>query len=287
MNIQEIIEELAKKEIIPLNTVEYEQLGGGTTSNLYLLGKSENTRYVVKLNEPQVLESEAYFLDFYKSENLLPNLLYVDQSYNYIVYSFISGSTNNVRRNKKEILKTLVQRLINNYKTITHPVGWGWADEVTDSWQAFLLNRVIKANKILESYLEKEDLDLVLKLVNSPDRDCLNREPFLLHGDCGVHNFIFKEEQLCGVIDPTPVLGEPIYDLIYAFCSSPDDLTKETINSAASNLIINWNKSNQLLSEEVLIGLYLRLATCIRHHPNDLEAYLNAWNYWKDMIKEG
>ena len=88
------------------------------------------------------------------------------------------------------------------------------------------------------------------------------------------------------MIDPTPVFGEPLYDLIYAFCSSPDDLTKETINSAASHLIIKGNKSEQLLYEEVLIGLYLRLATCIRHHPNDLEDYLKAWNYWKNIIKD-
>jgi hypothetical protein len=286
MDIQEIIKELVNKKIIHSNTIEYKQLNGGTISNLYLLGNSDNAKYVVKLNEPQVLESEAYFLDFYKDVNLLPKLLYVGQSYNYIVYSFISGSTNYVRKNKKEILKALVQRLINNYKTVPHSVGWGWANEPTDSWQGFLLNRVIEANKILDSHLEKDDLNFVLELVKSPNRNSFNREPFLLHGDCGVHNFIFNEGQLCGVIDPTPVFGEPLYDLIYAFCSSPDDLTKETINSAASHLIIKGNKSEQLLYEEVLIGLYLRLATCIRHHPNDLEDYLKAWNYWKNIIKD-
>ena len=87
MDIQEIIKELVNKKIIHSNTIEYKQLNGGTISNLYLLGNSDNAKYVVKLNEPQVLESEAYFLDFYKDVNLLPKLLYVGQSYNYIVYS--------------------------------------------------------------------------------------------------------------------------------------------------------------------------------------------------------
>ena len=88
------------------------------------------------------------------------------------------------------------------------------------------------------------------------------------------------------MIDPTPVLGEHLYDLIYASCSSPDNLTRETIDSAVSHLVFRGKKSGQILYEEVLIGLYLRLATCIRHHPNDLEDYLKAWNYWKDIVKK-
>jgi len=61
-------------------------------------------------------------------------------------------------------------------------------------------------------------------------------EPFLLHGDCGVHNFIFNDNQLSGVIDPSPITGDPLYDFIYAFCSSPDELSKETIDLVVSYL---------------------------------------------------
>ncbi len=105
-----------------------------------------------------------------------------------------------------------------------------------------------------------------------------------MHGDCGVHNFIFNDGELFGVIDPIPVIGDPIYDLIYAFCSSPDDLTKETIDSAVSQLMIKKEKNIPFLYEEVIIGLYLRLGTCIKHHPHDFEEYLKAWYYWKDLI---
>jgi hypothetical protein len=164
-------------------------------------------------------------------------------------------------------------------------MGWGWTDELTDSWRGFLLNEIIEANRILDSHLEKDEFTFVLNLLESPKRNSLDREPFLLHGDCGVHNFIFNDGQLRGVIDPTPVIGDPLYDLIYAFCSSPDDLTKETINSAVSHLIVKVDKINSILYEEVIIGLYLRLRTCIKHHPNDFEEYLKAWYYWKDIIK--
>jgi aminoglycoside phosphotransferase len=285
MDIRMTIEEIMNKGIFNKNIVEAQQLSGGTTSKLYLLIDSEDRKYVVKFNEPHVLEAESHFLTFYQDVDLLPDLLYTDPSYRYIVYSFIAGSVDYHRKNKKELLNTLVQNFINHYKPISDPVGWGWADELTDSWQGFLLSRVDESSKILESYLEKEDHRLVFDLVKSPNRMNNNSKPFLLHGDFGVHNFIFNEAKLDGVIDPTPVYGVPLYDFIYAFCSSPDDLTKETINLAAKQLITKANKSVQQLYEDVLIGLYLRISTCIRFHPEDLKEYLEAWSYWKNVVK--
>jgi fructosamine-3-kinase len=285
MDIKKIIKELIQNKIIYSKTTQFEKLSGGTVSELYLLHNSDGTEYVVKLNEPQVIKSEVNFLNCYKDLNLLPNLLFVEQSYNYIVYSFISGSTNFARKNKLGMLKALVLGLINNYRTVPNVIGWGYADELTDSWQDFLLNEVIEANRILESHLERDEYNFVLNVIETLRKNNIEREPFLLHGDCGVHNFIFNEGQLSGVIDPTPVIGDPLYDLIYAFCSSPDDLTKETIDLAVSYLMIKGGKNNSILYEEVIIGLYLRLATSIKHHPNDFDEYLKAWYYWKDVIK--
>ena len=85
---------------------------------------------------------------------------------------------------------------------------------------------------------------------------------------------------MTGVIDPTPVIGPRLYDLIYAFCSSTDDLKIETIEAAANALL----EDTKNLYEDVLIGLYLRMATCIKHHPADFDEYVNAWEYWKRQI---
>ncbi|ANC77477.1 hypothetical protein ABE65_011975 [Fictibacillus phosphorivorans] len=281
-NIEEIIEELHLNNIIDHEPTEYKQLSGGTVSELYLLYIDEK-KYVVKINEAQVVESEANFLIHYKELNLLPNLIFVEESYDYIVYSFINGSTDYIRGNKKEMLTTLVQGLLNNYKTTSENIGWGWADQPTDSWESFLMNNIMEANKIIDSRLDKGDYDYILNLVPKVSTE---KEPFLLHGDFGVHNFIFNDGKLCGVIDPTPVIGDPIYDLIYAFCSSPDDLTKETIDSAVNQFENNKGKNTSHLYEKVMIGLYLRLGTCIKHHPNDFEEYLNAWYYWRNLISK-
>ncbi|MEH7436929.1 aminoglycoside phosphotransferase family protein [Neobacillus drentensis] len=285
MDIEKIIGDLISKSIIPTNEVKCEPLKGGTVSQLYLLSNSNGVRFVVKGNEPQILQAEANFLDFYKNVNLLPKLLYVEDSYQYIVYEFISGFTNYNRNNKRELLISIVKQLLNHYKQVPNPIGWGWADEPNESWQMFLFQRVKEATNMVGLYLEKEDIDLVIKLVNSPNRKSITSSPYLLHGDLGVHNFVWSEGQLTGVIDPAPVFGEPLYDLIYAFCSSPEDLTKEVIESAASHLSDKWKKSTHILYEEVFIGLYLRIASCVKHHPQDLDDYLNAWGYWKNLIE--
>ncbi|MGQ0440744.1 aminoglycoside phosphotransferase family protein, partial [Bacillus sp. B-TM1] len=86
-----------------------------------------------------------------------------------------------------------------------------------------------------------------------------------------------------GVIDPLPVLGDPIYDLIYAFCSTPEDVTKETIHYAMKQCVFHKKESD--LYEEIVIGLYLRIDTCLRHHPKDLEDYLAAWRYWMGEVE--
>lgn len=279
MEIEKIITKLVQEKIIQSEPIKYEQLSGGTVSELYLLSNGDK-QYVVKLNEAQLVQSEAFFLDYYMESNLVPRLLFVEPSYKYIVYSFISGSTNYVKNNKREILIALVHGLLNYYQKAPNHKGWGWADDPADSWQSFLNSRFLEARKVIDSHLTHDDHNLVLHLIQ---KNNFAENRYLLHGDCGVHNFIFNDGQLNGVIDPAPVIGPPLYDLIYAFCSSPDNLSKETIESAAVHLVINEGISP--LYEDVLIVLYLRIGTCIKHHPNDLEEYLKAWNYWQEILQ--
>ncbi|MCM3718075.1 aminoglycoside phosphotransferase family protein [Fictibacillus phosphorivorans] len=284
MDIKTVIHELNNNGMIePI--VETKQLSGGTTSKLYLLHDNKTNQYVVKFNEPHVLEAESHFLAFYKDIDFLPDLLYTDPSHRYIVYTFVSGAVNYPRKHKKEMLQTLADHLINHYRPVEKADGWGWTDEPADSWSNYLFKRANDSRTMLDPYLKKEDHDFVLNLVNSTDRNNDTTKRYLLHGDCGVHNFIFNEGKLTSVIDPTPVHGDPLYDLIYAFCSSPDDLTKETIKSCANRLQTAKNKNDRLLYEEVLIGLYFRMATCTLHHPEDLQEYLQSWAYWKDIVR--
>ena len=63
----------------------------------------------------------------------------------------------------------------------------------------------------------------------------------------------------------------------------PEDVTKETIDYAMKQCV--FHKTERDLYEEIVIGLYLRIDTCLRHHPKDLEDYLAAWRYWMDEVE--
>ncbi|MDX8365293.1 phosphotransferase [Cytobacillus sp. IB215665] len=278
MDVSKIINQLIENDIIS-SKLEYKPLTGGTVSELYLLKNVDNSHYVIKINEPNIVKSEAEYLNYYKNIDLIPNLIFVEPSYKYIVYSFIPGTTDYTPMSKKDLLIVLVLELINNYKTVTSKENWGWADDPSKSWRSFLRNEITRANTHIAAYLGRVEYDFVLKLI--PELSTTT-QPYLLHGDCGMHNFIFDLTELKGVIDPAPVLGRSYYDLIYAFCSSPTELTTETIDSAMLHL--TTDDRDCFSYKDVLIVLYLRIAACIKHHPNDFEEYKKAWYYWKEII---
>ncbi|MET3728214.1 fructosamine-3-kinase [Fictibacillus halophilus] len=282
MDIQEIISKLNKENTLNSEVIMHKPLSGGTVSQLFLLQTKDGKKYALKVNEPKIIQSEVQYLKSYSHLEILPDFQFVEATNKYLVYSFIEGSTSYISGNKRELLETLVHELINHYKTAPDFNGWGWADEPTHSWYSFLLSRTQEASGILDTHLKKEDYHLVVDLIEKHKESKIR--PFLLHGDLGVHNFIFHNGQLKGVIDPCPVIGDPLYDFIYAFCSSPDDLTKATFDAATVCLSVGKNYETSTIYEYVLIGLYHRLATCKKHHPNDFEEYVKAWYYWKEIL---
>lgn len=183
------------------------------------------------------------------------------------------------------LLEKLVKEVINNYKQLSDKANsWGWVDDASSTWREFLLERVQQSTIIIESQLPEEDHILVQKILENKNRYEQWKHPYLLHGDCGVHNFVVNNGRLVGVIDPAPVWGIPLYDFIYAFCSSPEDLTVEVFHTAVSKLKMNEDLTNEFLNQEVIIGLYIRLGNCIKHHPHHFKQYLHAWEYWKKQL---
>ena len=238
----------------------------------------------MKMNEPRMINPEAEFLTAYQHLDLLPKLVFVDPSYEFMVYAYIRGSTGHFYRNKKKVLRTLAAELINQYQASSIE-SWGWQDAPVNSWAQFLSMEVHEATKILTPFLKKENLYAPAPLPLDSVQDRFSSKPYLIHGDCGIHNFIFQEDRLIGVIDPTPAFGFPHYDLIYAFFSSPVELTKDVLDSAISLLSSDLPDSKQLY-EEVLIGLYQRMSLSVKHHPADFPKYLEAWNYWREIIRK-
>jgi hypothetical protein len=281
MDVQLILNELHETGVLESHMRNLKPLTGGTSSKVVVVMDGTKPRYVIKQNDPAVVEAEAEFLHTYVQVEKLSRLVYVDPLHRYLVYTFRSGLTQYHGRNKSDLLLRLATEVISHYKPFGEERRYGYPDHPFVEWRDFLLHRTKESEKIIQDVLPPEDHRFVHTLVaGSPQRNI----KYLLHGDCGVHNFVFAENgTLTGIIDPDPVVGEPLYDLIYAFCSSPDRLIVDTILPALEKLGPEMTGEYEL-NREVLQGLYFRIATCIRHHPGDLDQYTEAWTYWLDRI---
>lgn len=114
---------------------------------------------------------------------------------------------------------------------------------------------------------------LVNKLKSYHDQE----EKYYQYGDTGVHNFVYLENKLTGVIDPSPLIGPKIYDFTYSFCSSPDSLNISTLFSLFS-LGDNDSFNKERLIDEVLFQV------CIKVHLHDLNDYMEAWKEWHKYL---
>ncbi|WP_064093434.1 phosphotransferase [Rossellomorea aquimaris] len=277
MKIDAIIQHLTTKGVIPSNIQLIKSLKGGSSSTVYYLECEGGEELVIKQNEPFILREEVKFLLFYKSISYFPNVIYYDSTFQYFVYTFLKGDTKSVGNMKENLLK-LVYSVLNHYKESSEKETWGWTDQSVRTWKEFLRERTENAKLTLKGVLPVEDEEYVDQILASIEEE---KYAYLSHGDCGVHNFICEKEELTGVIDPTPIYASPLYDFLYAFCSCPKDLTVETLHSVVSEMKF-VQKERKKVYKELMVILYIRIGTCLRHHPDDLEQYIQAWSYWKE-----
>ena len=158
------------------------------------------------------------------------------------------------------------------YKNYTG-YGFGYLNEKFESWSKFLDDEIKYSSLTVNPYIP--DNSNVYKCIN-----ILEKYPFdkkLLHGDFGTHNFVKENGKLIGVIDPMPIIGDPLYDLLFAIVSNKDilkNITLEKIYSLA-------NEPKEKINAMLTIVLYSRIARCIKYQPQDIDTYLNYWNKFK------
>ncbi|WP_019244277.1 MULTISPECIES: phosphotransferase [Bacillus] len=283
---KDIILQLVQKGIFKENELSYKKLDGGTSSHIVIIEDIAKQQYILKCNESSIIQEEIQFLHFYQDICYFPKVLYRDSSFEYFIYHFLKGSTIQAHKNKKAVLVQLTENVFNYYKPLSTINGWGWTNYPCSSWHEFSQNEVASVEEIIGSHLlNSEDIKLVHNIMKRLEKKHSLQQPYLLHGDCGFHNFLFIDETISGVIDPMPLIGDPLHDLLFAFCSSPADLTKETIHSVVTHLS-TWDYDTKSLNYHVLISLFIRMARCSMHHPDDLPTYLLAWSYWKEIIEQ-
>ncbi|WP_226674836.1 hypothetical protein [Mesobacillus jeotgali] len=286
MNIKEIIDILYENSLIKSNELEFKALKSGTTSGvLYTLFVDNTPTYVVKIDHPSIINSTKDFLLAYQDVQLLPKVLYINDNKEFIVYTFISGETHFNRGSKLRWMTRLTKELFNQYLKVDQNIPWGRVNGIKrKSWSDFNQASLESAKENIGDLLPIEDHKRVASLVSALRNYYIHEEKYYLHGDAGVHNFVYSENELKGVIDPSPIIGTRIYDFTYAFCSSPDSLDMNTLMTSFSLWNGNTLFSKERLLDEILFQLYTRIGVCIKVHPHDLNDYMQAWREWREYL---
>ncbi|AFC29459.1 hypothetical protein PM3016_2575 [Paenibacillus mucilaginosus 3016] len=279
-DVQDLLQTLRRTGVVDRRTYTQEQLKGTTDGVVYELAVAGETAYILKLDCPEQIRQVERFYEAYADSSLLPRLLQADPAGGSMVYSYVPGTTHIHRGPKVRWMIRLVQELLNQYQAYPGIGGWGRLEAPRESWRAFQERSAEDASHILAGVLPAEAHARIRGLIG---RISDAGEPYLLHGDTGIHNFVFHHRELSGVIDPSPMTGPVLYDFTYAFCSSPDDLNLDTL-LAAYDMLDPKPVDRTRLMEETFFQLYCRIAICVRVHPQDLEGYLQVWPYWRDLI---
>jgi aminoglycoside phosphotransferase len=284
--INEIINSLIYQGLFENDDIETKGIKSGTTNGvLYTLFINKTPMYVIKIDQPKVITSTEDFLLAYKEVKLLPGVLYTDPNKEFIVYSYISGETHFNRGSKIEWMTIIIDELFNKYQKVDQSSSWGRINGIQrKTWSDFNQSSLEYAQENIGDFFSAEEHKRVELLVNKLNTYTDEEEKYYLHGDAGVHNFVYMNNQLKGVIDPSPLIGPKIYDFTYAFCSSPDSLNLNTLFSLFTLLTVDNSFTEERLVDEVLFQLYTRIGVCIKVHPHDLSEYMEAWKEWRKYL---
>lgn len=282
----ESVNVLFQKHQITDEIVSVQRLSGTTTGLVLRLESRQDSKYILKFDHPGQIGSVEQFLHTYEHSVLLPKVLFSAKDSSYFVYTFLEGTTHFNRGSKSSWMKILIMDLFNKYVEQEETNTWGRTEYPLKTWKQFNEISIDEARINLRNILSTEDYNYVkLKASKLFNDDAKQGRKYYLHGDTGVHNFVYNHATLTGVIDPSPMVGPIVYDFLYAFCSSPDDINTDTLFTA-SDLLEHGNIERTRWIKETLIQLYCRLGLSVRHHPNDLKEYMQAWQYWKQLCKQ-
>ena len=265
MNIDNKIDKDIIDFILKLLNLIYEShkyFTDGVSSHVILL----NNKYLIKRSTPYAIKAEIKFLSLNPSSKM-QKIVYFDPSYRFAVYEFIHGDIMKIVDDINDFLDNIIF-ITNNYKSVNY-YGFGYLYEEVESWSKFLLNEVNDSSSNLNSYIP--DNSIVLKQINILENYIFDKK--LIHGDFGTHNFIKVNGKFAGVIDPMPVIGDSLYDTLFAIASNATVVKNITLDKIYTLLSEPYEKVNAML----IIVLYCRIARCLKYHKQDIHIYMDFW----------
>ena len=245
------------------NLLTIQEMKKGTDSKVFLV----NEKYIFKFHDKNVIKAEHKFFNLCKSD-FNEQIVFVDENFNYIVYKFIENDGKSF--NAEELIFE-AKKYIDGYVDFQDKV-YGFLFEETQSWENFLrLELDDKKEFALKVLTEKDykEVEKAIKVISS-----FGFEKKLMHGDFGLHNMLFLNGKLAGVIDPQPMIGDPFYDFIFCILSDEDIAKYEIISNIYKYVP---TESQEKVNAMILFVLFGRIARCVKYHLEELKYFTNLW----------
>lgn len=265
MNLDNKKDEKIVNKLLNILDVKYKchkYFNNGASSRVILL----NNCYLIKQNSKTALQSEVEFLKLNNSK-YFQEIIYVDPDYEFVVYSFIQGDVMHEVDDIEETIEKLLN-ITSNYVSYKKD-GFGYLNEEVTSWSQFLKDEISYSSSNITEYIP--DKTFLYKCVGILENYTFDKK--LLHGDFGTHNFIKQDGKLIGVIDPMPIIGDPLYDLLFAIVSNTDILSNITLEKIYSLI----NEPKEKVKALLIIMLYSRISRCLKYNPEDIDIYMKFW----------
>ena len=246
------------------------EMKNGTDSKVFLV----NEKYIFKFHNEKVIKAEFEFFNLHKNE-LNEQIVFVDQNYNFIVYEFINNGTKNF--NSKELIFK-IKKYVDNYPDFAG-AGFGFLFEENSSWREFLECELNDKKNHALNVLSEKDYQKVIQAI-----DVICKYEFkkkLMHGDFGLHNLLFFNGELVGIIDPQPLIGDALYDFIFCVLSD-EDISKCEIISDIYNYVSNEPKEK--VDAMILFVLFCRIARCVKYNLKEVTYFVELWTVLKNKI---
>lgn len=260
-------DEIIVNEVLSVLNVKYEKhkyFNDGAVSRVILL----NDKYLIKQNKNLLSE-----IEFFKHNNIdmFQKLLYVEPNNTYLVYSFVEGKPMNDVSDPLDTINKVL-KVTSSYTTYNKE-GYGYFLQLVDSWDSFLRSEIEHSSRNTKDYISNPSL--VNKCLDSLKKYKFTKK--VIHGDFGTHNFIEKDGKLVGFIDPDTVIGDPLYDTLFAIVSNVDILQTITLESLYDLI----NEEKEKIYSMLVITLFSRISRCLKYHKEDIDIYMNYYNYLK------
>ena len=265
LNYQEqlYIELIEDKLNIKINKIK--RINKGTLSKVFLL----NNKYILKLADEMLIKRETIF--FKKNHfPLLEKLVFCDDKNRFLVFKFISGENLSIitKENVEEYIKQIVE-IAKNYKK-TYRKKYGYIYENYDTWYDFLKSEIDFNKSFLPEEFNKKEENYVKRALENIKN--IKIDSRYIHGDLGLHNIIFKNNKIKGIIDPTTVVGDYRYDIVYFVLSS------YTI-SQHTNFEVLIKDLGEDVKYLLLILLYSRIEKTYKYNSTqeEIDFYKKIW----------